>query len=130
MTEEEFYKEAVENVRQIINCIADHKYAMLRIVTEINLEVHSHFKTQSEAINQLTAWLDGTLKTWSEYENKIYVIDYFVEKYFNFKVDQFDRKSAFGCYIPRSYDEELCFVFEFDFRINGGMFTSQFSINY
>lgn len=29
MTEQEFYKKAAENVRQIVNCIAEHKYANL-----------------------------------------------------------------------------------------------------
>lgn len=29
MTEQEFYKKATENVRQIVNCIAEHKYANL-----------------------------------------------------------------------------------------------------
>lgn len=54
--------------------------------------MHSHFRTQSEAINQLTTWLDNQLKIWSEYENKNYIVDYFKEDYFDFKVDQFDRK--------------------------------------
>lgn len=32
------------------------------------------------------------MKIWSEYENKNYIVDYFKEDYFDFKVDQFDRK--------------------------------------
>lgn len=129
MTEQELYKKAAENVRQIVNCIAEHKYANLQTVTEINLEVHSHFRTQSEAINQLTTWLDNQLKIWSEYENKNYIVDYFKEDYFDFKVDQFDRKKAFGSYVPHSYGEELCLLFEFDFKVKGEVYTSQFSIN-
>lgn len=35
---------------------------------------------------------NNQLKIWSEYENKNYIVDYFKEDYFDFKVDQFDRK--------------------------------------
>lgn len=129
MTEQEFYKKAAENVRQIVNCIADHEYSKLQTVTEINLEVHHHFKTQSEAMNQLTTWLDDQLKIWSEYENKKCIVDYFNEKYFDFKIDRFDRKKAFGSYMPHSYGEELCFIFEFDFIVDVEDVTSRFSIN-
>lgn len=86
MTEQEFYNKAAENVRQIVNCIAEHKYANLQTVTEINLEVHSHFRTQSEAINQLTTWLDNQLKIWSEYENKNYIVDYFKEDFLTLRL--------------------------------------------
>lgn len=129
MMKQDFYKKAVENVKQIVNYIADHEYANLQTVTEINLDLYSHFKTQSEAINQLTAWIDNQLNIWSEYENKNYCIDYFNENYFDFKIDLFDGEKAFGSYIPHSYGEELCLMFEFDFIVDGEVVTSQFSIN-
>lgn len=129
MTEHQFHEEAIENVRQIVNYIADHEYEKLQTVTIIDLSVHSFFKTQSEAIEEITAWLEEQLKIWSEYENKEFVVDHFDEKYFYFKIRQFDDNHAFGYFISHSHDGELDFVFEFVFVMDDDHITSKFSIN-
>lgn len=129
MTEQKFREEAIENVRQVVNCIADHEYEKLQTVTTIDLSVHSSFKTQSEAIKEITTWLEEQLQIWSEYENKELVIDHFDEKYFHFKIHPFEGNSAFGYINPHSHDEELELVFEFNFVVDDDHVTSRFSIN-
>lgn len=54
MTKQQFHEEAIENVRQIVNYITDHEYEKIQTVTTIDLSVHSSFKTQSEAIEEIT----------------------------------------------------------------------------
>lgn len=129
MTEQQFCEKAIENVRQIVNCIADHEYEKLQTVTAIDLSVHSSFKSQSEAIEKITTWLEKQLQIWSEYENKELIIDHFDEKYFYFKIRQFESNSAFGYFSPHSHEEELELMFEFDFVMDDDHITSLFSIN-
>lgn len=129
MTEQQFREEAVENVRQIVNCIADHEYEKLRTVTAIDLSVHSSYKSQFEAIEEITAWLEEQLQIWSEYENKEFVVDHFDEKYFYFNIHQFESNSAFGYFRPHSHGEELDVTFEFDFAVDDERVVSLFSIN-
>lgn len=69
------------------------------------------------------------MKIWSEYENEEFVVDHFDERYFSFKIRQFDDNRVFGYFIPHSHDEELDFVFEFVFAMDDDHITSKFSIN-
>ena len=73
--------------------------------------------------------MEEQLRIWSEYENKEFIVDHFDEKYFNFKIRQFEDNCAFGYFSPHSHDEELDLMFEFEFTIDNDHIASQFSIN-
>lgn len=127
MTEQQFRRQATEKVKQIVDCIADHEYAKLEAITEIDMDLYHCFSTKSEAIEKITEWLDRSLCMWSEAEHKEYVIDHFDEKYFI--LHWIKEKSAFGSFMPHSYGETLDFLFEFEFVLEDHHVICNFSMN-
>ena len=128
MIKQQFKIKATENVKQIINYIANEEYSKLHTITNINSSWCEDGETQTEGIERFGTWLKEQLEMWSEDEEKEFVIDSFKEEYL--EIDDFEGNRVFATFRPRSKDEELDLWFEIEFTIDkNGNLISVFNVN-
>lgn len=128
MTEAQFREKAINNVKQLIDCIAAHEYEKLHTIATISSSWCSKDKTQEDGIAEFTEWLDEQLKLWAEYEGKEFVVDPFEEQHF--EILHFEEHCVSAAYNPQSHGEPLDFWFELDFGIeDDGSISLEFEIN-
>ncbi len=65
---------------------------------------------------------------WEEDYNKKYVVDHFNTSCLE-KIELKDDNTSFVTYRPTSFEEELNFWFEIDFKVEGEQVTAIFDVN-
>ena len=128
MTEQEFIVKATKLVKQIVDAIADKKYAKMASFAQIDSSWVEPEQTQEEAFLAFGEWLDEQLDMWEEDEQRKFVVDHFSESCL--EDIKLENNRSFVTYNPTNSGEELDFWFEIIFEIeNDEQIIATFRIN-
>ncbi len=128
MIKQAFQVKATKLIQLMIDAIAEKEYTTLVYIIPPNLSWANAEPTPENACLGFGEWLDEQLTMWEEDYNKKYVVDHFNTSCLE-KIELKDDNTSFVTYRPTSFEEELNFWFEIDFKVEGEQVTAIFDVN-